>query len=102
MIPLNWHLNDNYLSPESAIGPCAIASSDSIAGLQEQLASVLYVVPGAFTLNADDTLAMAGGLAPVAPIAMALHLGEYIFIYPHGFVAITQLNGQFGVFRIAS
>ncbi len=98
-MPLDWHLNDNYSNAESFIGPCSFASASSSDGLQQQLSDHLLIIPGEFTFNADDTLAMKGNYAPLTPVAFAIHLGERIFCYPLGFVVITQLNGQFAVFR---
>lgn len=98
-MPLDWHVNDNYPNAESFIGPCSFASASSSDGLQQQLADHLLIIPGKFQFNVDDTLAMPGNVAPLAPAAMAIHLGERIFCYPLGFVVITQLTGAFAVFR---
>jgi hypothetical protein len=39
-------------------------------------------------------------MPPLEPLAMAYHLGERILVYPAGFVAIVQLNGDYSIARV--
>jgi len=51
-------------------------------------------------LGADDYLMMPG-LAPLAPVAYAVHLGERIFVYPAAFICLVQLGGAYSIGRIS-
>lgn len=53
-----------------------------------------------FEFSADEYLCYRG-LDPLAPVAMAHHLGERIFVFPAHFVVIVQLNGDYTVARVS-
>lgn len=103
MKPLDWQLNTQYADAESHLGRLpSFIDGVSTAKTWEQITkhtSWEPFLPGSWELTADDYLIYAS-LPPLAPAAMAYHLGEKILVYPHGFVCIVQLNQDYTVARI--
>jgi hypothetical protein len=101
--PLDWQVNDQYPNNESYLNniPLAINSFDSrpvIEQLRETAAIVECPEGLGWELTADNFLCYPG-LPPLAPAAKAAHIGEQVFIYPHGFGIILQLSGAFELVR---
>jgi hypothetical protein len=105
-IPLDWQLNGRYPRPEEHLNPLQnFISGASVDPVWRQIEenTPLGWQPASptmgFELSADDYL-IYPSVPPLAPAAMAWHLGEKVLVYPAGFVCVVQLNGDFTVARI--
>lgn len=106
MTPLDWHINSRYPDAEALCGRILrYIDADSADEIYRQLdansISGWHPEPPSYgwELSADDCIRFPG-LPPLQPCAMAVHLGERIYIYPAGFVCIVQLSGAFSIGRV--
>lgn len=106
-IPLDWHTNSNY--PESTVSAALrnipmLFDSTSARSAEEQLSAHFPGITSAppeagFSLSANSEL-LHPAIDALAPAAFAIHLGERIFVYPAGFICISQLSGSYKLFKL--
>ncbi len=106
---LDWHVNEResadlvaqFLPPVQRY--LDAASADPVwLQLEEKSATGWNPYPpiAGFDLSMEDYL-LFPELSPLAPLAMAYHLGERILVYPAGFIAVVQLNSNYSIARIS-
>lgn len=108
MKPLDWHINERcdaslvrqflpplwqYTDGNSADPLWLQIDERSQSGWQP------YAPIAGFEMSVEDYL-LYPEMPPLEPLAMAHHLGERILVYPAGFVAIVQLNGDYSIARV--
>ena len=101
---LDWQVNeraDPSHVAEFLPAPQAYLDAASIDPVWLQLHDYwnLYPPTAGFELSVEDYL-LYPELPPLAPLAMAYHLGERVLVYPAGFIAVVQLNGDYTIGRL--
>jgi len=101
MKPLDWMINDNY--KQDAVGSRTLildAESADPASMQLLELGFPFAPPNlGWSITADDCLVKKGA-PPLPPAAYAIHLGDKIYIYPFGYIAVVTLDGSFKLFHI--
>lgn len=101
MTLLDWFVNTNY--QRDYIGARSLLIDTDLPGTATmQLIELGYPIAGpdsGFSITADEALVKDGRL-PLGPAAYAVHLGERVYIYPFGYVAVMAIDGSFKLFHV--
>lgn len=100
MTPLDWQISTAPGSRELLANIPEFFDADSELSLLDQNPLWESAPPDkGFMLSADNFLILPNDIA-LEPIAFAQHLGETIYVYKAGFLAIVSPDGAFKVVKL--